>query len=67
MARILVDKDACMGHARCAAAAPELIPLDDDGYVAIEEMTLQDAQIEAAQAAVNACPERAIRFEADPA
>jgi ferredoxin len=64
MARVLVDKDVCTGHARCFAAAAELLELDDDGFVAVEELELLDSQIDAAQAAVSACPERAIRIEA---
>jgi ferredoxin len=58
--KITVDTTACSGHARCAAAAPELFRLDDDGYaLAIEGEVPEDLE-EAARDGERACPERAI-------
>ena len=30
--KIRVDRSRCSGHARCAATAPDLYAIDDDGY-----------------------------------
>ena len=32
--RIVIDKDQCVGHARCANVAPHLFKLDESGYIA---------------------------------
>ncbi|MET7680462.1 ferredoxin [Streptomyces sp. NPDC005423] len=58
--KISIDTTACSGHARCAAAAPELFRLDDDGYaLPVEGDAPQDLE-EAARDGERACPERAI-------
>ncbi|MFJ9563852.1 ferredoxin [Streptomyces fuscichromogenes] len=58
--RITIDRAACSGHARCAAAAPELFRLDDDGY-ALPLDTEVPAELEqAAHDGETACPERAV-------
>ena len=36
--KIRIDKAACVGNARCAAVAPELFPLDDNGYIQASEI-----------------------------
>ncbi|MDH3060927.1 ferredoxin, partial [Gordonia alkanivorans] len=33
--KIVVDRDTCQGHGRCAVYAPEVYELDDEGYCAI--------------------------------
>ncbi|MFJ1969454.1 ferredoxin [Streptomyces sp. NPDC087903] len=58
--KISVDTTACSGHARCAAAAPELFRLDDDGYVLPVEGEVPKDLEEAARDGELACPERAI-------
>lgn len=55
---IVVDQDRCMGHARCNAIAPEVYPLDDEGFVMIDRAEVDDPAAAASGAA--ACPERAI-------
>ncbi|MFE9924516.1 ferredoxin [Streptomyces sp. NPDC005774] len=58
--KITVDTTACSGHARCAAAAPELFRLDDDGYALVIEGEVPKDLEEAARDGERACPERAI-------
>ena len=31
---VTVDQSKCQGHGQCAAVAPEVYSVDDDGYVA---------------------------------
>ncbi|MFK4100284.1 ferredoxin [Streptomyces sp. NPDC019531] len=58
--KISIDTGSCSGHARCAAAAPELFLLDDDGYVLPVEGEIPEELEEAARDGERACPERAI-------
>jgi ferredoxin len=61
--KILVDTTLCSGHARCAAAAPEIFTLDDRGYVDFEEREVPVGMEAQAQRGVRACPERALKLE----
>jgi ferredoxin len=61
MITISVDHHKCAGHARCAAMAPNVYQLDDNGYVDIPDGTvvpesLRDEALDGA----SACPERAL-------
>jgi ferredoxin len=62
--RYLVDQALCCGHGQCAALAPEVYSLDDDGYnkevgqLADVEPSLE----EAARTGAMACPDAAIRL-----
>jgi len=58
--KIVVDNNLCSGHARCAAHAPNLVPLDDAGFAAIANSEVPSSQEEVARGAAAACPERAI-------
>jgi ferredoxin len=61
LVRIAVDNSKCSGHARCNATAPQVYPIDDDGYVALHgEVEVDDALLAQAEAGAAACPERAI-------
>ncbi|WP_433632212.1 ferredoxin [Nocardia sp. CA-120079] len=61
--KITIDSSLCSGHARCAAAAPELFELDDDGY-ALPFAGEVPADLEnATREGEMACPERAITIE----
>lgn len=64
--KIKVKAGQCQGHARCAAIAPELFELDDNGYIAFEERVVPAGQEALARRAVRACPERALLLEGDP-
>jgi len=58
--RIHVDRSKCSGHALCAAAAPDLYTLDDDGYSTVDELDVPAGMEEAARRGMLTCPERAI-------
>ena len=58
--KILVDAEACAGHARCHALSPEIYDIDDDGYCAITELEVPVELEENATQGARACPERAI-------
>jgi ferredoxin len=58
--KIRIDKARCVGHARCAAVAPEIFELDDDGYIAVEEIDVPEGQEAIARRGARACPERII-------
>ncbi|WP_218617475.1 ferredoxin [Cryptosporangium aurantiacum] len=54
--------DLCQGHAQCNAQAPEIYPLDSDGFVGIPSDTpVPAAQEPAARLGAAACPERALQ------
>jgi ferredoxin len=61
--KIRIDKAKCVGNARCAAVAPELFILDDEGYIAVEEIQVPPGMEEQARKGAKACPERIIAIE----
>jgi len=63
--KIRIDKAACVGNARCAAVAPELYPLDDNGYIQVSEIDVPRGSEELARQGARACPERIIVVEED--
>ena len=63
--KIRINKAGCVGHARCAAVAPEIFPLDDDGYIAVEEIDVPAGQEALARRGARACPERIITVVED--
>jgi ferredoxin len=64
--RISIDPSLCQGHARCAALAPELFDLDENGFGVVrpgcEHVPDGDLQ---ALLAVDNCPEQAILADPD--
>ena len=63
--RVRIDRAGCVGNARCWAVAPELYPLDDDGYIATDGFDVPPGQEELARRGARACPERVIAVEED--
>jgi ferredoxin len=61
--KIRVDRDQCSGHALCAATAPDLCTLDDDGYSNLGEVQVPAGMEDVARRGMAACPERAITLE----
>jgi len=60
--RIRIVPGKCSGHARCAAIAPDVYKLTDDGFNEMPE-TLVPPELEAlARRGARACPERAIEI-----
>ena len=58
--RITVNQGLCSGHARCNAVAPDIYPLDECGYSAVDNVRVALADQQAARDGADACPERAI-------
>jgi ferredoxin len=63
--KIRIDKAGCVGNARCAAVAPELFPLDENGYIQVAEIEVPPGMEEDARRGAAACPERIILIEED--
>lgn len=61
--KIRVDRTKCSGHAMCAATAPDLYTLDDDGYSNVGELEVPAGLEDLARRGMAACPERAIALE----
>ncbi len=61
--RVITGK--CAGHARCAAVAPSIYVLDDNGYIAIPELRIAPEDESLARRGARACPERAIEIVED--
>lgn len=65
--KIIADRDLCSGHARCAAVAPEIFTLNDDGYIDFDEKSVPSDQAIAARRGVRACPEKALSLDEEQA
>lgn len=63
--RIRVNVDGCVGHARCAAVAPEVYELDDNGFNVTPYKEVDDVLRSQAIRGMRACPERIITVEAE--
>jgi ferredoxin len=61
--RIILDEEACTGHGRCYAIAPEVFGPDDMGHCEVVVPEPLPEQEEAARNAVATCPEDALRIE----
>ena len=61
--RVRVEKSGCVGNARCWVIAPELYPLDDEGYIATTGFDVPPGQEQLARRGARACPERVIAVE----
>ena len=64
--KLKVDQRLCSGHARCAAVAPEIFTLDDNGYISFSEKEVSPDQLALARRGARACPERALTLDEDP-
>ncbi len=66
--RICIDADLCQGHGVCAAEAPTLFRVTDQGqiYDTVDPVATEiaDDQLELAQRAAQFCPNGVIRIEA---
>jgi ferredoxin len=61
--KVHVSRD-CAAHGQCNWINPEIFPLDDDGYSAVEDALVPDGAQEDARRAAAACPAAAISTEA---
>jgi ferredoxin len=60
MMKVVVDRDLCEGHARCAEAAPAVFEIDDDDEMHVIEENPGEEQRPAVEAAVANCPRQAL-------
>lgn len=60
--RIRVIQDKCVGHARCAAVAPHIFVLDEDGYLRTLDREVPSEAEDLAKRGARACPEGAIEI-----
>lgn len=64
--RIGLDVDACVGHGRCYAVAPEVYDADDRGHCVVRLGTdgnIPEALRAAARTGADNCPEGALVIE----
>lgn len=61
--KIRVKVDSCVGHARCAAVAPEVYELDDNGFNATAYKEVDEALRPQAIRGMRACPEKIITID----
>ena len=65
--KIIVDRGICAGHALCAAKAPDVYRLDDEGYCCSNGDTVPPHLHEQARLGARHCPEAAIVLDEDDA
>lgn len=64
--RVHVDQEKCQGHNRCVVMAPDLFEVDDLGTAYTKgEGVVPEGREEAAQLAVDNCPEYAVSITDD--
>lgn len=61
--KIKVHNDICQGHARCAATAPDIFKLDDDGYILPGDIEVKPGDEGRASVGAMSCPECALEIE----
>ena len=59
--KVKVDEDRCAGHGMCLTLCPEVFDLTDDGWAVAVDEEVPEAAEPGARAAIENCPERAIR------
>ncbi|MFF5477602.1 ferredoxin [Streptomyces sp. NPDC012935] len=60
--KLLLDSTRCQGYGLCQEPAPELIDLDEWGYARMRATEVPLGDEAAAEAAVAACPNTALRL-----
>jgi ferredoxin len=65
--KVRLDADACVGHGRCYAIAPEVFDADDQGHsvVLFPDEPVPVALHDQARQAIANCPERALAADVD--
>ena len=58
--KIKVDRKICAGHALCAAKAPDVYSLDENGYCNSNGASVPTGKEEQARFGAAYCPEKAI-------
>lgn len=65
MKKLRIDASCCEGHGMCYELAPDLIDADDRAHGKIKVAEVAPALEAQANAAITACPERAITLSED--
>lgn len=60
---LTIDRKACAGHGLCYSVAPDIIDADEQGDPVISDDSVPEDQLEFAENAVEACPERALALQ----
>ena len=63
--KIHLIEEKCTGHARCAAVAPDIFTLNDDGFLEMADTEIAPDMQALARRGARACPERAIEVIED--
>jgi ferredoxin len=63
--KVKVDRSICAGHALCAAKAPEIYKIDDEGYSIADGVEVPPNLVDKAKLGAAYCPERAITLVED--
>ena len=58
--KVRIVRAECVGNARCQAVAPDLYPLDDEGYIDTDGFDVEEGLEKLALNGAKACPERII-------
>ncbi|GGN57051.1 ferredoxin [Streptomyces kronopolitis] len=61
--KLRLDPTRCQGYGLCQEPAPDLIDIDDFGYASVVADPAPGTSEDAARAAVEACPNSALRLE----
>lgn len=64
--KIRLLRSKCAGHAQCYAVAPEIFPIDDEGFCILDERVVRPDEMAAVRAGVASCPELALVIDEDP-
>jgi ferredoxin len=64
--KIRLIRSKCAGHAQCYAVAPDIFPIDDEGFCILEERVVRADEAAAVRAGVASCPELALVIDEDP-
>ena len=63
--KVTVDPDACVGHGRCYALAPDVFAADDFGHCVVVNAEPAPDLEHQARTGAESCPERAITVSGD--
>lgn len=58
--KVKVDEDRCRGHGMCLTLCPDVFSMTDDGYAVADPSEVPAGLEDAAQEAIDNCPEQAI-------
>jgi len=61
--RVRVDRDACVGHGRCYALAPDVFEDDERGHSVVVRPDVPPELSKQARTAADNCPEGAIHLD----